>query len=46
MYITSKPQETLDYFQELKDLGNYEKHEAIIKDMHDLSEIVDFKIHL
>ena len=49
MFIETKPSEVLEYLTELKEeklLGSIEKYNAIVKDMHDLSEIVNLKIYV
>ena len=49
MFIQNKPSEVLDYLSELKEdkvQGSVEKYNAIVKDMHDLSDIVQMKIYI
>ena len=44
MFVQTKPQDVQEYLDELKKESGREKYKAIVKDISDLSYIVDFKI--
>lgn len=44
MFIEQKPTDIVEYLDELKKEPGQEKYKAIVKDIHDLGYIVDFKI--